>query len=85
MHEHSADKKSKHPSVATYLCIYGCRQDGDDPTAHLQDFGSLLLLGYEEGQRSQLVIRDRGPPAGRIGDRSGLEVMCTVNMDIVPG
>ena len=39
---------------------------------HLQHLGPLLLLGDEEGEGPQLVVRDDGPPPGGVCDGAGL-------------
>ena len=39
---------------------------------HLQHLRPLLLLGDEEGEGPQLVVRDDGPPPGGVCDGAGL-------------
>ena len=41
---------------------------------HLEHLGPLLLLGDEEGQRPQLVIRDNGAPARGVGHCAWLKM-----------
>ena len=44
----------------------------------LQHFGPLLLLGNEEGEWAELVIRDDGAPARGVGHCTRLKIQCVL-------